>query len=148
MDLGGSKVQCICPPGFKGKTCEGNLVIFMITIPHQVKPYDNMPIVIPCDMILDYFISYCPKIRNVNTFSQRSTFLKKDFTETYFVYSQKFNTVILTPVSMVGHARKTAESLRVLVFKTGQDLFVKVSLKIPSPNKLKYVQSSERIVQS
>ena len=41
---------------------------------------------------------------------------------------------------MVGHARKTAESLHVLVFKTGQDLFVKVSLKIPSPNKLKYVQ--------
>lgn len=22
-DLGGSKVECSCPPGFKGKTCEG-----------------------------------------------------------------------------------------------------------------------------
>ena len=35
VDLGGSKVQCSCPVGFKGKTCEGKLKLWfsISTIP-------------------------------------------------------------------------------------------------------------------
>ena len=40
----------------------------------------------------------------------------------------------LAPAFMVAHARKTTGSLFVLVFKTGKDLFVKVSSKLRTFN--------------
>lgn len=50
-DLGGSKVECSCPPGFKGKTCEGGRHQSFIKLSHAQKHF--------------YFIFFVVKPRSI-----------------------------------------------------------------------------------